>query len=344
MKEERAMVVVMKLSAGEAEVAAVRQRLEESGFQVHLIQGEKRLVMGALGEGRATPAALGLEALPGVEKVVPIMKPYKLVSLEAREEGSQVAVKDVIFGGRKLVVIAGPCAVESREQLLEAASQVCKAGAGLLRGGAFKPRTSPYTFQGLQNDGLKLLAEVSAETGLPTVTEVIDEPSLDLSLEFVDMVQIGARNMQNFSLLRMAGRSGKPVMLKRGLSATIDEWLMAAEYIVSEGNDQVVLCERGIRTFENATRNTLDLSAVPLVKGLSHLPVIVDPSHATGARRLVAPMARAAVAAGADGLMVEVHPDPARALSDGPQSLNPAEFSALMKEIRAVAAAVGRSA
>ena len=206
-----------------------------------------------------------------------------------------------------------------------------KAGAGLLRGGAFKPRTSPYSFQGLQNDGLRLLAEVSAETGLPTVTEVIDEPSLDLALEYVDMVQIGARNMQNFSLLRMAGRSGKPVILKRGLSATVDEWLMAAEYIVSEGNDQVVLCERGIRTFENATRNTLDLSAVPLVKGLSHLPVIVDPSHATGARRLVAPMARAAVAAGADGLMVEVHPDPARALSDGPQSLNPAEFYRLMK-------------
>jgi 3-deoxy-7-phosphoheptulonate synthase len=338
------MVVVMKLSAGEAEVAAVRQRLEQAGFQVHYIYGEKHLVIGAVGEGRATPAALGLEALPGVERVVPIMKPYKLVSLEAREQGSQVAVRDVIFGGRKLVVIAGPCAVESREQLLEAASRVSGAGAGMLRGGAFKPRTSPYSFQGLQNDGLKLLAEVSSETGLPTVTEVIDEPSLDLALEFVDMVQIGARNMQNFSLLRMAGRSGKPVILKRGLSATVDEWLMAAEYIVSEGNDQVVLCERGIRTFENATRNTLDLSAVPLVKELSHLPVIVDPSHATGARRLVAPMARAAVAAGADGLMVEVHPDPARALSDGPQSLSPDEFSILMEEVRAVASAVGRSA
>ncbi len=338
------MVVVMKLSAGEAEVAAVRQRLEQSGFQVHFIHGVKRLVMGAVGDGRAVPGTLGLEALPGVERVVPIMKPYKLVSLEAREEGSRVGVRDALFGGRKLVVIAGPCAVESREQLLEAASQVRRAGAGLLRGGAFKPRTSPYSFQGLQNDGLKLLAEVSAETGLPTVTEVIDEPSLDLALEFVDMVQIGARNMQNFSLLRMVGRSGKPVILKRGLSATIDEWLMAAEYIVSEGNDQVVLCERGIRTFENATRSTLDLSAVPLVKELSHLPVIVDPSHATGARRLVAPMARAAVAAGADGLMVEVHPDPASALSDGPQSLSPAEFSVLMKEIRAVAAAVGRSA
>ncbi len=338
------MVVVMKLSAGEAEVAAVRLRLEQSGFQVHLIHGVNRLVMGAVGGGRVMPGALGLEALPGVEKVVPIMKPYKLVSLEAREARSQVRVKDILFGGRKLVVVAGPCAVESREQLLEAANQVSRAGAGLLRGGAFKPRTSPYSFQGLQNDGLRLLAEASAETGLPTVTEVIDEPSLDLALEYVDMVQIGARNMQNFSLLRMAGRSGKPVILKRGLSATVDEWLMAAEYIVSEGNDQVVLCERGIRTFENATRNTLDLSAVPLVKELSHLPVIVDPSHATGARRLVAPMARAAVAAGADGLMVEVHPDPARALSDGPQSLNPAEFSVLMEEVRAVAAAVGRSA
>ena len=278
------MVVVMKLSAGEAEVAAVRQRLEQSGFQVHPIHGVNRLVLGAVGEGRVMPGALGLEALPGVERVVPIMKPYKLVSLEAREEGSQVRVKDILFGGRKLVVVAGPCAVESREQLLEAADQVSRAGAGLLRGGAFKPRTSPYSFQGLQDDGLKLLAEVSAETGLPTVTEVIDEPSLDLALEYVDMVQIGARNMQNFSLLRMAGRSRKPVILKRGLSATVDEWLMAAEYIVSEGNDQVVLCERGIRTFENATRNTLDLSAVPLVKELSHLPVIVDPSHATGVR------------------------------------------------------------
>ncbi|MGD0154016.1 MAG: 3-deoxy-7-phosphoheptulonate synthase [Thermacetogeniaceae bacterium] len=338
------MVVVMKLSARDDEVAAVRQRLEQSGFQVHFIQGVKRLVMGAVGEGGEIPDALGLEALPGVEKVVPIMKPYKLVSLEAREEGSQVRVKEAVFGGQKLVVIAGPCAVEGREQLLEAAWQVKKAGAGLLRGGAFKPRTSPYSFQGLQNEGLRLLAEVSAETGLPTVTEVIDEASLDLALEYVDMVQIGARNMQNFSLLRLAGRAGKPIILKRGLSATVDEWLMAAEYIVSEGNDQVVLCERGIRTFENATRNTLDLSAVPLVKGLSHLPVIVDPSHATGIRSLVGPMARAAVAAGADGLLIEVHPDPARALSDGPQSLTPAEFSVLMREIRAVAAAVGRHA
>jgi 3-deoxy-7-phosphoheptulonate synthase len=334
----------MKLSAVESEVAAVRLRLEQSGFQVHFIQGVKRLVMGAVGEGGAQPGTLGLDALPGVERVVPIMAPYKLVSLEAREEGSKVGVKGVLFGGRKLVVVAGPCAVESREQLLDAAKGVSKAGGGLLRGGSFKPRTSPYSFQGLQNDGLRLLAEVSAETGLPTVTEVIDEPSLDLALEYVDTVQIGARNMQNFSLLRMAGRSKKPVILKRGLSATVDEWLMAAEYIVSEGNDQVVLCERGIRTFENATRNTLDLSAVPLVKGLSHLPVIVDPSHATGVRRLVTPMARAAVAAGADGLMVEVHPDPARALSDGPQSLSPAEFSVLMREVRAVAAAVGRSA
>jgi 3-deoxy-7-phosphoheptulonate synthase len=338
------MVVVMKISAGEAEVAAVRERLEQSGWQVHFIHGVTRLVMGAVGEGRVAPGALGLEAMPGVERVVPIMKPYKLVSLEARDEGSQVMVGNIIFGGKKLVVIAGPCAVESREQLLEAAVQVSRAGAGLLRGGAFKPRTSPYSFQGLQNEGLRLLAEASAETGLPTVTEVIDEASLDLALDFVDMVQIGARNMQNFSLLRMAGRSGKPVILKRGLSATVDEWLMAAEYVVSEGNSQVVLCERGIRTFENATRNTLDLSAVPLVKSLSHLPVIVDPSHATGTRSLVAPMSRAAVAAGADGLLIEVHPEPARALSDGPQSLPPAEFSVLMREIRAVAAAVGRQA
>jgi 3-deoxy-7-phosphoheptulonate synthase len=221
---------------------------------------------------------------------------------------------------------------------------VREAGAGILRGGAFKPRTSPYSFQGMEEDGLKLLAEASAQTGLATVTEVVDEFSLEMAVHYVDMVQIGARNMQNFRLLRMAGRAGKPVLLKRGLSATIEEWLMAAEYIVSEGNENVILCERGIRTFETATRNTLDLSAVPLVKGLSHLPVIVDPSHATGERRLVGPMSRAAIAAGADGLIIEVHPDPRKALCDGPQSLTPEDFNALMQELKAVAAAVGRVA
>ncbi|BAF58700.1 3-deoxy-D-arabino-heptulosonate 7-phosphate (DAHP) synthase [Pelotomaculum thermopropionicum SI] len=253
-----------------------------------------------------------------------------------------VTVKNAVIGNGSLTVIAGPCAVESREQLLAAAHRVRQAGAAILRGGAYKPRTSPYSFQGLEAEGLKLLAEASAQTGLATVTEVVDEASLELALEYVDMVQVGARNMQNFHLLRRVGRSGKPVILKRGFSATIEEWLMAAEYIVSEGNEKVVLCERGIRTFEKATRNTLDLSAVPVVKRLSHLPVIVDPSHATGDRSLVAPMARAAVAAGADGLLIEVHPEPCKALCDGPQSLPPDEFDALMEELKTVAAAVKR--
>jgi len=337
------MVVVMDVRASAEQVRAVVSRLEELGFKAHLIHGVKRIVIGAVGDRR--PADMReLELIPGVERVVPIMKPYKLVSREAREADSLIAVGGTVIGGSELVVCAGPCAVESREQLLTAARLVKEAGARLLRGGAFKPRTSPYSFQGLEEKGLRLLAEAAAETGLATVTEVVDGYSLDMAAQYVDVLQIGARNMQNFRLLQLAGRAGKPVLLKRGLSATIEEWLMAAEYIVSEGNEKVILCERGIRTFENATRNTLDLSAVPLVKSLSHLPVIVDPSHATGDRRLVAPMARAAVAAGADGLIVEVHPDPARALCDGQQSLTPAQFAAMMQELRAVAAAVGRAA
>jgi 3-deoxy-7-phosphoheptulonate synthase len=337
------MVIVMDLKATPEEIADVEERLEKLGFEIHMIRGVNRLVIGAVGDRRVI-SSLGLEIMPGVEKVVPIMKPYKLVSRESKGENSLVRVKDLIVGGSEVAVIAGPCAVESRDQLLAAAHKVREAGAGILRGGAFKPRTSPYSFQGMEEDGLKLLAEASAQTGLATVTEVVDEISLEMAVQYVDMVQIGARNMQNFRLLRIAGRAGKPVLLKRGLSATIEEWLMAAEYIVSEGNENVILCERGIRTFETATRNTLDLSAVPLVKGLSHLPVIVDPSHATGERRLVGPMARAAIAAGADGLIIEVHPDPRKALCDGPQSLTPEDFNALMQELKAVAAAVGRVA
>ena len=337
------MVIVMDLKATPEEIADVEERLEKFGFEIHMIRGVNRLVIGAVGDRRVINS-LGLEIMPGVEKVVPIMKPYKLVSRESKQENTLVKVKNLIVGGSAVTVIAGPCAVESREQLLAAADKVREAGAGILRGGAFKPRTSPYSFQGMEEEGLKLLAEAAAETGLATVTEVVDEISLELAVQYVDMVQIGARNMQNFRLLRMAGRAGKPVLLKRGLSATIEEWLMAAEYLVSEGNENVILCERGIRTFETATRNTLDLSAVPLVKGLSHLPVIVDPSHATGERRLVGPMARAAVAAGADGLIIEVHPDPRKALCDGPQSLTPEDFFALMLELKAVAAAVGRTA
>lgn len=335
------MVVVMDLTAGPEQIKAVQQRLEQYGFEINFIRGVKRLVIGAVGD-RQEITSLGLEVMPGVEKILPIMKPYKLVSRESKGENSLVKVKDVIIGGNDLAIVAGPCAVESREQLLTAARRVRLAGASILRGGAFKPRTSPYSFQGLEEEGLKILAEASQETGLVTVTEIIDENSLELALKYVDMVQVGARNMQNYHLLSMVGRSGKPVLLKRGYSSTIEEWLMAAEYIVSEGNENVVLCERGIRTFENATRNTLDLSAIPLVKGLSHLPVLVDPSHATGIQRLVAPMARAAVAAGADGLLVEVHPEPSKALCDGPQSLTPDDFDSLMAELRLVAAAVGR--
>lgn len=335
------MVIVMDLTAGPEQIKAVQQRLEQYGFEIHFIRGVKRLVIGAVGD-RQEITSLGLEIMPGVEKILPIMKPYKLVSRESKGKHSLVKVKDVTIGGNELTIIAGPCAVESREQLLTAARRVRQAGANILRGGAFKPRTSPYSFQGLEEEGLKILAEASQETGLVTVTEIIDEKSLDLALKYVDMVQVGSRNMQNYHLLRMVGRSDKPVLLKRGFSSTIEEWLMAAEYIVSEGNENVVLCERGIRTFENATRNTLDLSAVPLVKGLSHLPVLVDPSHATGIQRLVAPMGRAAVAAGADGLLVEVHPEPSKALCDGPQSLTPEDFDSMMAEIRMVAAAVGR--
>ncbi|OPX84493.1 MAG: Phospho-2-dehydro-3-deoxyheptonate aldolase [Pelotomaculum sp. PtaB.Bin104] len=335
------MVVVMNLSADPEQINSVQQRLEQFGFEIHMIRGVNRLVIGAVGDRRII-SSLGLETMPGVESIVPIMKPYKLVSRESKGESSVVKVKDVSIGGDEVIVIAGPCAVESREQLLTAARQVRRAGAAILRGGAFKPRTSPYAFQGLEEEGLKLLAEASEETGLVTVTEVIDQMSLELAMKYVDIIQIGARNMQNFHLLRSVGRSGKPVLLKRGLSATIEEWLMAAEYVVSEGNESVILCERGIRTFENATRNTLDLSAVPVAKGQSHLPVIVDPSHATGHLRLVAPMARAAVAAGADGLLIEVHPEPHKALCDGPQSLTPEDFERLMAELKLVAAAVGR--
>lgn len=336
------MVVVMNLNAGPEQIAAVQKRLEQHGFEIQIIRGVKRLVIGAVGDHQEVDS-LGLKAMPGVERVVPIMQPYKLVSRDVKGESSLVRVNRVVIGGSELTVIAGPCAVEGREQLLTTARLVRRAGAKILRGGAFKPRTSPYSFRGLGVDALKLLAEAAEETGLATVTEVVDESSLELAVSYVDMVQVGARNMQNFSLLRMVGRAGKPVLLKRGFSATIEEWLMAAEYIISEGNEDVVLCERGIRTFETATRNTLDLSAVPLVKELSHLPVIVDPSHATGIRSLVAPLSLGAVAVGADGLIIEVHPNPAGALCDGPQSLTPGEFGSLMNTLPAVASAVGRN-
>lgn len=335
------MVVVMKMNSAQEQIDRVNEWLHDRGFQTHMITGVKRIVIGAVGDKRSV-AMSNIEALPGVEKVMRVMKPYKLVSREYKEENSVVQVGPVKVGGQGLVVVAGPCAVESKDQLVTAARAVCKSGAVVLRGGAYKPRTSPYSFQGLEEEGLRLLAEAAEETGLATVTEVIDEESLSMAVNYVDMIQIGARNMQNFRLLQLAGKANKPVLLKRGLSATVEEWLMAAEYIIASGNENVILCERGIRTFENSTRNTLDLSAVALAKTLTHLPVIVDPSHATGKRELVGPMSRAALASGADGLIVEVHPDPQTALCDGPQSLDPVEFDSLMAGLRPLASAVGR--
>ena len=336
------MIIVMNTEATEEDIIAVEKRIKEVGFDTHLIRGVERNVIGAIGD-RQIIYSLGLEIMPGVEKVVPIMKPYKLVSKEVKQETSVIQVKNVTIGGPEIVVIAGPCAVESREQLEASAQAALKGGAKILRGGAFKPRTSPYAFQGLEEDGLKMLAQVAEDTGLLVVTEVIDEQSVDLSVEYVDILQIGARNMQNFQLLRRVGKTNKPVILKRGLAATVEEWLMAAEYIMSGGNYNVILCERGIRTFETATRNTLDISAVPVVKGLSHLPVIIDPSHATGDYKLVKPLAKAAVAVGADGLLIEVHPEPTKALCDGPQSLTPQAFWEMMQELKPIAAAISRN-
>ena len=298
--------------------------LKTEDCMIREIVGVEETILGLVGKIKRDIRYF--ETLPGVSKVIPISKPYKLVSTELHPEPSVIQVGDVAIGGDRLVVIAGPCAVESRERTLEIARAVKRHGAVLFRGGAFKPRTSPYSFQGLEAEGLKILAEVREETGLGVVTEMTSPGQADLMMKYVDVVQVGARNMQNFELLKSIGRIGKPVLLKRGLSATIEEWLMAAEYILSEGNDHVILCERGIRTYETYTRNTLDLSAIPIIKKLTHLPVIVDPSHATGIREKVSPMARAAIATGADGLIIEVHTNPEEALSDGPQSLYPHQF------------------
>lgn len=336
------MVIVMNKGCTEQEVQQVVERLKSMGFGVHLSKGVERTIIGAIGDRKAA-AALALEAMEGVEKVVPILQPFKLVSREFRAENTVVDINGVRVGDLQVVVIAGPCAVEDRERLMEVAQAVREAGAVILRGGAYKPRTSPYSFQGLEEQGLRYLAEARELTGLRFLTEVTDPRCVELVSKYADALQVGARNMQNFQLLREVGKASKPVLLKRGLSATIEEWLMAAEYIMSGGNHQVILCERGIRTFETYTRNTLDLSAVPVVKQLSHLPVVVDPSHATGRWKLVPPMARAALAAGADGIMVEVHPNPQEALSDGPQSLTPGRFEVLMQELARVASAIGRT-
>ncbi len=335
------MLVVMKQHATPEQVAAVEDRIRSLGLDPHAIPGAQRVAIGITGNKGALDPAL-FETMPGVADAIRVSQPFKLVSREVKEEDTVIDVDGVSLGGPAIRVMAGPCSVESREQLLEAAHAVKRAGATFLRGGAFKPRTSPYEFQGLGEEGLKLLALAREQTGLKVVTEVMDTDQLPMIAEYADVLQIGARNMQNFSLLRRVGATGKPVLLKRGPCATIKEWLMAAEYVVSEGNYRVALCERGIRTFETMTRNTLDLNAVPVLKALTHLPVIVDPSHGIGLRAHVPAMARAGVAAGADGLIVEVHPAPDRALSDGPQSLTPAEFADLMGQVRVIAGAVGR--
>jgi len=339
------MIIVTRPGVTEAELDRIRERVEALGMRTHLSHGAQRTIVGCLGD-EALLSEAALLQLPGVESVTPVLKPYKLAAREFAATPTVVRAGDAaatVIGGPALAVIAGPCSVEGREMLRETAHAVAAAGAGLLRGGAYKPRTSPYAFQGLGREALELLAEVRAETGLPVVTEVMDTRQVEVVAEHVDVLQIGARNMQNFALLQEVGRVQRPVLLKRGLSATIRELLMAAEYVMAQGNRAVVLCERGIRTFETATRNTLDVAAIPVLKRETHLPVIVDPSHAGGRAELVAPLAFAAVAAGADGLMIEVHPRPEQARSDGDQSLPFDAFAALMRDLRGFAAAAGRT-
>lgn len=336
------MIIVMNQNATQEEIKKVIDKLTDTGLKAHVSEGSTRTIIGVIGDKKVI-AELPVEAMAGVEKTVSVTESYKLVGRDFKQEDTIIDVGGVQIGGQQLTVMAGPCAVESREQLLESAHIVKAAGAQFLRGGAYKPRTSPYAFQGLEKQGLEFLAEAREKTGLKIVTEVVDVESVATVSAYADVLQIGARNMQNFQLLKAVGRTNKPVLLKRGLAATINEWLNAAEYIMNEGNYNVALCERGIRTFEDYTRNTLDLSAVAAVKSLSHLPIIVDPSHGTGKWKLVRPMSRAAIAGGADGLMIEVHPDPSRALSDGKQSLTPENFSLVMQEIAQIGAVVGKS-
>jgi 3-deoxy-7-phosphoheptulonate synthase len=337
------MLIVMDSGASAADVRRVVEAVEQLGLAAHPIPGAQRTAIGITGN-RGSIETAALENLPGVIEIIRVSAPYKLVSREAKRENTVVSVGGVPVGGSALAIVAGPCAIESEKQALEIAREVRRAGANLYRGGAFKPRTSPYSFQGLGEEGLRILARVRAETGLPIVTEVLDTETAELVAEHADCLQIGARNMQNFSLLKKVGRMRKPVLLKRGMSATIEELLLSAEYLLAEGNYQVILCERGVRTFADHTRNTLDLSAIPYVQRISHLPILVDPSHGTGKREKVLPLSRAAVAVGADGLLIEVHTHPEAALSDGPQALLPEMFEELVGQIRAVAPVVGRSA
>ena len=336
------MVVVMEVGAEEAQIEAVIAQLNEFGFDVHRSSGVNQTVLGAIGVKQGFDTRR-IEILDGVAAVHRVTEPYKFASRSWRKEDTRIEVAGVTIGGSGIVVMAGPCSVESQEQIDESAQAVAASGAAFLRGGAFKPRSSPYSFQGLGEEGLRMMRTAADKHGLRVITEVMEASQIEVVKEYADVFQVGARNMQNFALLKELGKVGSPVFLKRGLSATIEEWLMSAEYIISHGNPDVILCERGIRTFETSTRNTLDLSAVPVVKSKTHLPVFVDPSHGTGLRNKVIPMARAAVAAGADGLMIEVHPDPAAALSDGPQSLFFEQFADLMREIAAIAQVIGRT-
>ncbi|MBI3646674.1 MAG: 3-deoxy-7-phosphoheptulonate synthase [Acidobacteriales bacterium] len=338
------MLVVMQAQATEDQVRAVCEKVESLGYRAHPMPGAQRTAIGITGN-RGEVESGTLEEMPGVQELIRVSKPYKLVSRDVKPDNTVVTFpgSNVTIGGAGLAIVAGPCAIESREQAFTIAERVARAGAQFFRGGAYKPRTSPYSFQGLGEEGLRIMADVRDRFGLLIVTEAVDYESLDLVEKYADMIQIGARNMQNFSLLKRAGRARKAVLLKRGISATLEEFLMAAEYVMSEGNYNVVLCERGVRTFADHTRNTLDLSVVPAVQRLSHLPIIVDPSHGTGKRNKVTPLSRAAVAVGADGLMIEVHHDPDRALSDGMQSLYPDQFDALMQQVRQIAAVLGRS-
>lgn len=341
-ESDTAMIVVMKSSASARETGAVLQTIETLGFKPHISSGEERTVIGIIGTDRKIDSSQ-LEGLSGVDRVIPIIKPYKLASREFKSEDTVVEVRGTRIGGRSVTVMAGPCAVESREQVMEAAKRVRAAGATILRGGAFKPRTSPYSFQGMGLPGLQILREAADANGMAVVTEVIAVQDIPAMIEYADILQIGARNMQNFNLLEEVGKAGRPVLLKRGMMSTLEELLLSAEYILSKGNYNVILCERGIRTFEKYTRNTYDVSAVPVLKKLCHLPVVCDPSHAAGDRDLVPALARAAVAAGADGLIIEVHPKPETAKCDGAQSLHPDQFDGLMKEVGAIARCVGRS-
>jgi 3-deoxy-7-phosphoheptulonate synthase len=338
------MLVVMKAQATDEQIRSVCQKIEALGYRPHAMPGAQRTAIGITGnKGEVEQGTL--EEMPGVQEVIKVSKPYKLVSRDVKDESTVIrfAGTAATIGGPGLAIVAGPCAIESREQAFAVAERVHRAGAQFFRGGAYKPRTSPYSFQGLGEEGLRIMADIRQQYGMKIITEAIDNESLDLVEEYADMIQIGARNMQNFSLLKRAGRARKPVLLKRGMSATLEEFLMAAEYILSEGNYNVALCERGVRTFADHTRNTLDLSLIPAVQRLSHLPIFVDPSHGTGKRNKVTPLSRAAVAVGADGLMVEVHNKPDEAMSDGPQSLFPDQFDELMKQVRQIAAVVGRT-